>query len=475
MADFVLVNPPLSAQARYGRLADVGNRLPNIGLAYLAASLRHSDIDTAIIDANVHGYDIEATARAVADEQPLVCGLTATTISIHIAAQIAAKVKLLAPDCVVVVGGAHATAMPEAVLDTYRSIDYLVLGEGEVTAVEIFSEVEHHGEPGAVPGVAYRDGGVVRYSKSRPLIKDLDKLPLPAWDLLPELAAHYHPSPQSVYRLPSTILFTARGCPYRCTFCDNSVFGRRLRAHSAGHVFTMMEHLYRHHSIVDFAFHDESLFIDEGRLVELCRSIKRSGLPLSFSCQGRVDQKLQEFTLRELAEAGCWQAAFGIESGNDDLLRTLGKGTTVEQALEAVAAVRKVGISTKAFIMLGVPGETRQTLAATRDFLLKAPLDDVMISFYTPFPNTELAADAENHGDIIGDHRQMSEHEVVFVPRDLTAPCLRQFRRKLYRRFYLRPRIIAHYLRRLREPSGRPLLWRAAWSFLRRFLLSRRA
>lgn len=475
MADFVLVNPPLSAQARYGRLADVGNRLPNIGLAYLAASLRQSDIDTAIIDANAVDYDIEATARAVADENPLICGLTATTISIHIAAQVAAKIKLLVPDCVIVVGGAHATALPEAVLETYRSIDYLVLGEGEVTVVEIFSEVENDGEPAAVPGVAYRDGGVVRFSKTRPLIKDLDRLPLPAWDLLPELAAYYHPSPQSVYRLPSTILFTSRGCPYRCTFCDNSVFGHRLRAHSAGRVFVMMEHLYRQHSIVDFAFHDESLFYDEGRLVELCRAIKRSGLPLSFSCQGRVDQKLQEFTLRELAGAGCWQVAFGLETGNDDLLRTLGKGTTVDQALTAVDTMRSVGISTKAFIMLGVPGETRQTLAATRDFLLKAPLDDVMISYYTPFPNTELAADVEAHGDIIGDYRHMSEHEVVFVPHGLTAPYLRDFRHKLYRRFYLRPRIIAHYLRRLREPSGRPLLRRAAWKFFRRFLFSRRA
>ena len=278
---------------------------------------------------------------------------------------------------------------------------------------------------------------------------------------------------QSTYRLPSTILFTSRGCPYRCTFCDRSVFGRKLRSHSATRVFEMMEHLYRHYSIVDFAFHDESLFFDEGRLVELCRHVQRSGLPLSFSCQGRVDQKLTPFALGELAKAGCWQVSFGVESGSDEILSVLGKGATVEQALETVTTVRQAGISTKAFIMLGAPGETRETLAATRDFLLRAPLDDVMIGFYTPFPGAELTAGIEEKGKLIGGYDQMSEHEVVFVPNGLDARTLTKVRRQIYRSFYLRRRVIAHYLRRLREPSARRVLLKAAWGFVRGFVLGR--
>ncbi len=473
MADFVLVNPPLSAEARYGKLAVVGNSLPNLGLAYIAAYLRTREIDVSLIDAAALGYDVSHTAQVIATQNPLVVGLTATTMSIHLAAQVAAKVKQLVPDCVTLIGGPHVTSQPEQTLDTYRSLDFAVLGEGEATALEAFAEVENEGDVAAVKGVAYRDGGDVRRGKPRPLFRDLDELPLPAWDLFPDLPRRYRPSPQSTYRLPSTILFTSRGCPYRCTFCDRSVFGRKLRSHSAGRVFDMMEHLYRHYSIIDFAFHDESLFFDEGRLVELCRHIQRSGLPLSFSCQGRVDQKLTPFALSELAKAGCWQVAFGVESGSDDMLRVLGKGVLVEDAIAAITTVRRAGISTKAFIMLGAPGETRETLAATRSFLLQAPLDDVMMSFYTPFPGAELTAEIEHKGRLVGGYEQMSEHEVVFEPDGLTARELSVFRRRLYRRFYLRARVIAHYLLRLREASGRKILLQAAWGFVRGFIFGR--
>ncbi|NLH49973.1 MAG: B12-binding domain-containing radical SAM protein [Myxococcales bacterium] len=472
MADFVLVNPPLSPEARYGKLAPVGNRLPNLGLAYLAAFLRAQGVDVAILDAAALGLDTTAAAARVAAQAPLVCGLTATTLGIRAAAELAAKIKQLSPDCVTVLGGPHVSSRPEETIESYRSIDYGVVGEGEATAWEIFREVERGGSPALVKGVVYRDGGMVRFAKRRPLFAHLDDLPQPAWDLLPPLAPTYGPSPQSTFRLPSTILFTSRGCPYKCAFCDRGVFGQKLRMHGAAYVWEMMELLYRQHSIVDFAFHDESLFIDEGRLVELCRAIQRSGLPLSFSCQARVDQIISPFALRELAKAGCWQVSFGLESGSDDMLRRLGKGTTVEQAREALRKVRAEGISTKAFIMLGAPGETADTLRATRDFVLGEPLDDVMIGFFAPFPGAELTNEIERHGRKIGGYQAMSEHQVSFVPTGLEASELEKFRRRLYRSFYLRRAVFRHYRRRLREPSSRRLLLRAAWQFLRHYAFS---
>jgi len=471
MPKLILVNPPLSAKARYGGLAGVGNRLPNLGLAYLAAFLRQEGIDVAIIDAAALGLSVTDTAAAIAAYRPAVCGLTATTLALNSAAEVAAKVKLALPQCSTWIGGAHVSSRPEETLSAHWSFDFAVLGEGELTAWELWDELQAGGDIAAVPGIAYRDGVAFRRSPPRPLIEDLDDLPLPAWDLLPDLARTYAPSPQSIYRLPSTILFTARGCPYGCTFCDRSVFGRRLRQHRAGRVWEMMEHLYRQYSIIDFAFHDESLLIDEGRLVELCRHIQRSGLPLSFSCQGRVDQKVTPFALREMANAGCWQIAFGVESGSDDILRILGKGTTAEDARQTLAATRAAGIATKAFIMLGNPGETKETLRATADFVRQAPLDDVMIGFFTPFPGTDLAAHIEDHGKVIGPFERMSEHEVTFLPNGLTEALLVRTRRRVYRRFYLRPRVIRHYLRRLREPSGRGVLIQAAKAFLKQFLL----
>jgi radical SAM superfamily enzyme YgiQ (UPF0313 family) len=471
MTDFVLINPPLSAEVRYGKLAGVGNRLPNLGLAYLAGYLRAAGIDVKIIDAAALNLSAADTANMVAAERPKVCGLTAPTLAIDAVAEIAALVKLCLPGIVTVVGGPHVTSMPVETLDAYPSIDYGIIGEAEIAAVELFEEVANRGDPRGVLGLVFRDEGLVKVNPRQPLIENLDDLPRPAWDLLPDLATTYAPSPQSAYRLPSTILFTARGCPYGCTFCDRSVFGRKLRMHSAGRVFEMMEHLYRQHGIVDFAFHDESLLIDEARLVELCRHIQRSGLPISFSCQGRVDQKLTPFAVRELAAAGCWQIAFGIESGDPNILRILGKGVTPDDARAALDTMHEAGIATKGFFMLGSPGETRKTLQATWDFVLSAQLDDVMIGFFTPFPGTQLAKEIDRWGKLAGGYGQMSEHTVTFVPTTLDPEYLERLRRRLYRRFYLRRRVIRQYLRRLREPSSRRYLLHAAVSFLRRMLL----
>jgi radical SAM superfamily enzyme YgiQ (UPF0313 family) len=155
------------------------------------------------------------------------------------------------------------------------------------------------------------------------------------------------------------------------------------------------------------------------------------------------------------------------------MLRVLGKGTTVEQGLEMLKTVRESGIATKAFIMLGAPGETAETLRATWKFVLHAPLDDVMIGFFTPFPGAELSRDIAAKGEVIGGYAKMSEHRVTFVPHGLTAAGLTRFRRRLYRRFYLRPRTFVHYLRRLREPTGRPALLAAAKNFLRHFAFTR--
>ena len=461
MADFVLINPPrdLRAGARAGAT-------PNLGLLYVAAYLRGRGLEVAFLDAAVQGWDIEKTAEMATRETPLVCGLSATSLTIPLVAQIAAQIKMLSPDCTTVVGGPHISSLPETTLDTYRSIDYGVLGEGEVTALELYVEVERGGDPAAVPGVAYRDGGVVRIGKPRAQIKDLDSLPLPAWDLVPDLALAYHPGPQSIFRLPSTILSAARGCPYRCGYCDRGVFGRRQRMHGAARLMEMMEYLYRQYSIVDFSFHDQSLLMDEGRLVELCRRIQRSALPLSFSAQCRADQKITPFALRELPRSGCWRLTLHMETGDDKLQQSLGAGTTVEQAREALKTFTEAGISTSMLIMAGVPGETKQTMAATRRFVLSTPINDVKISFYTPLPAAELGKTDRDHGQVEGGYDHLYEHAVKFVPQGLTARQLIAFRRRLYRRFYLRPRTIGHYWRRLREPSARPLLLQSIRSFI---------
>jgi radical SAM superfamily enzyme YgiQ (UPF0313 family) len=455
MPEILLINPPVSLEERYGKLAPFGNTLPNLGLAYMAAFVREQGVDVEIFDAAALEFSVEKAARYAADKLPLLAGVTATTSSLDNAMALCSKIKQYAPDTNIVVGGAHITSMPERTFEKYRSIDYGVIGEGEHTLYELYGCINRNIVPEPVKGLIFRHKGDIIKTEPRPYIENLDSLPLPAWDLLPDLPTHYRPSPQSTPRLPSTILVSSRGCPYRCGFCDRSVYGNKYRSHSPERIFEMIEHLYRNYGIVDFAFHDEMFLLREKHVVQVCQHIMRSGFDLSWSCQGRGDTPVTDFGLRKMREAGCWQLQFGVESGSNDMLNQMSKDVTIRQMAETIARSADLGFSTKGFIMLGFPGETEDTLAETEEFILKARLDDVMIGFFTPFPGAEASRDVENYGRIIEGSHRWSDHFVSFVPETLTEKALYTARNRMYRKFYLRPHIIKSHAARLKDTSGR--------------------
>ncbi len=468
MKDILLINPPLDPKQRYGEFSDVGTELPNLGLAYLASFLRENGTGVEIIDAPAMGFSPSQIASEAKSHKPVIVGFTAATVAINSAAACAKEVRKVFPDALIVIGGPHVSSLPEETLAAFPIFDLGVLGEGERTLLELVSGIKEGKDYWDIPGVAFlKEDGKGIITEPRPLITDLDSLPMPAWDLLPDLAKTYRPSPQSTFRLPSTILFTTRGCPFNCTFCDRSVFGRKVRSHSAKRVFEMMEHLYKKYRIVHFAFHDESFIFDKERLLEFCRLLIRSGLPLTWVCQGRVDQPVSKNTLLLMKKAGCRQLQFGIETADNNLLGILKKGITIEQVRRALLITKSAGISTKAFFMIGLFGETEESMKKTAQFILEAPLDDIMISFFTPFPGSAAYEQVEKYGKLTGSFENMSEYEVVFTPNGLTSLRIAAARKEIYRRFYFRPRIFFGYLARLRYLSAWKILIKSFFSTLR--------
>ncbi|MCB1152070.1 radical SAM protein [bacterium] len=464
--EVLLVNTPISHEERYGKLAAFGNHLPNLGLAQMAGFLREKGVVVQILDAALLGWGIEHTAKYVADAAPRIAGLTATTMAISRAAALASKIKQYSHKTKIAVGGAHISSRPWETMENYRSIDYGIMHEGEFTIWELVQSLRKGHEPYEVAGLIARDHGDIYMTDPRPPIKNLDELPMPAWDLLPNLAKHYHPSPQSYKRLPSTILFTSRGCPYRCTFCDRTLFGQKYRHNSPRRIYEMMKHLNDEYGIVDFAFHDELFLVSERDVVELCQYITRNGHDWTWSCQGRADMPITSYGLDRMAEAGCWQIQFGVESGADEILTRMQKDLTAAQMLETFERVSAAGIRSKGFLMVGFPGESEATLAETEEFIVASKLDDVMITYFTPFPGVEVYDGVEQHGHIVGGYETHNDHYVAFVPNGLTAEQLIAARNRMYRRFYLRSRTVWDYVKRLREPSVRPHLLRAASQFL---------
>ncbi len=297
----------------------------------------------------------------------------------------------------------------------------------------------------------YRNNGEIVITSPRPLIADLDNLPMPAWDLLPRLDTHYSPPPPSLYRLPSFSLITSRGCPYNCIFCDKSAFGDKIRYHSPDYIMNMIRDLYYNYKIRDLRINDDNFAFARKNVLEICDLLKKEKIDLSWCCLSSV-QVADEYALRMMKEAGCWQLRYGLESGSQEVLNLIQKHATLEQSRRAIELTHKAGIESYAFFLIGNPGETKDTIRQTINFAKSLPLDVFKMNFLTPLPGSNLWAYAENFGSFDRRWEKLTFHiEPAFVPHGFTKREIMYYRKKAYREFYLRLKVILLYLKKFKN------------------------
>lgn len=466
--DVLCITPPLSAEERYGKLSGAGSSAPSLGILMLAAVCRQSGYTTAVLDASARFLGMDETVQETVRLSPRLICISSTTLSISSAADYASRCKQLMPGVVMAVGGPHASAVPRETLQRFPAFDIAAPGEGEDTVRELAGAVLSGTGYRQVAGIMYREhDGEIRDNGPRPFIRQLDQLPLPAWDLLGGFPREYAPAPFKVRSLPSASLVTSRGCPNQCIFCDRSVFGTSCHAFSAGYVLDMMLELYQRYGVRHICFEDDTFVTFKSRLVEICNRLIELKLDLTWSCLGRVNHVTAE-NLSLMKRAGCWQISFGIESGSDAILAAIRKNTTVDKIRQAVAMTHQAGIMSKGFFIVGHPGETRETLQMTEAFALELPLDDISVTMLTPFPGTEIYDRAEEFGSFDRDWQTLNLLNAVFVPHGLTRGELEAAQQRILKRFYYRPRIIANYCcRLLANPSTIPAVARGFVSFVR--------
>lgn len=452
----LFIQPPLTLEERYGKLAGGGSSAPPVGLAQVAAAVRHAlPYDVKILDAEALELTIDDTIKRIQHENPDYIGITAVTPSIYKAFLLAKAIKNENPKQLIILGGPHVTAIPDKTLNDYSCFDIAVLGEGEDTIVELLKVLEKGDPLKNVSGIVYRDGGQVVRTAKRPFIMDMDRLPFPAWDLLPNIAEYYRPPIFSVKQLPSTSLVTTRGCPGKCTFCDTSVFGQKVRGFSPEYVLKMINKLMHEYGIKDMLFDDDCAPLLKARFERLLDMLIESNLGLSWSCNSRIDI-VRPDVLKKMKRAGCWQIAYGIESGSQKILDFYKKGITLKKIEEALSWTNDAGIMTKGFFMVGNPLETSKTVEETINFAKKIKLDDFQITSFTPLPGSAVYPVAEKYGWFDNDFRRMNMWNIVFVPNGLTKNDILRYSKKAFRSFYFRPSIILSYLKRLR--SGKHLM-----------------
>lgn len=467
----LLLTPPLSLEERYAGLKAAGNTLPSLGLCYLAAIALRKKWEVRILDLAVLGMELREVISEVVKENPQLVGITAPTPAINKVAILIKEIKNHLPQGVTLLGGPHISALPEETMRDVSSLDIGVIGEGEATFKEILEFMEGKKSLNEINGIIYKRNGEIFKNIPREPIRDLDSLPFPAWELLPSLSKYYRPSLHCIRKLPATILVTSRGCPYRCAFCDHSVFGYKIRYHSPSYVVDMMNHLYLKYGIKEFALHDECLLVDKSRAVEMCEKISKKGkVKFSWTIQVRGDQ-IELNLLKLFKKSGCWQIQLGIESGSEKILQNLKKGVSKEQIKKACQLVKKAGLQLKGFFMLANPGETLESIAETVQFIHDLPLDDFQLTFFTPYPGSPIFGEIEKWGMWVSkNYSRMNEYQLVFLPRGLDPRVVTTEFKKSYRRFYLRPRVVLKYTVRMLEPSVWKVYLKGLFGFVR-FLL----
>ena len=442
--NLVLVNPPITLEERYGSFASVGSQAPPLGLCYLASSARKQGYSARIIDAPALHLDLTRTVSEIAQTDAEVVGISASTVSLSRALELAKAVRHNGIKAPLIIGGPHVSSMPQETLKECREFDLGVINEGEYTLPDIIASWKAGRAVDTIPGIVYRDGPEIKLSPPRGNIEDLDSIPFPAWDLLPHLARYYKPSPHSYLRLPSSSLMSSRGCNGTCTFCARPFMGEKYRAHSAEYTVAMVDHLVRTYGIKDIMFYDDNFLLDKKRVVAICEALLKKNYAISWSCLARPEiTSVDLFGL--IKRAGCWQIAYGIESGDQAILETIKKRVTLERIAEVIRKTNEAGIHSRGYFMIGCPGETAETIEKTTRFTRESGLKDFHVTFCTPMPGAELFDTAQSYGTFERDWRKLGFWDPVFIPTGMTKEQLIESHRRMYRKFYLRPSMLLRY------------------------------
>ena len=347
----LLINPPAA-------IRDIPD-IPPLGLAYLAALLRENGLETEILDLDLERERRGELPGLLRDRRPEVVGLGGLTLQIESAFEIAREVKEILPDALVVLGGPHASALPERTLgEAGGAVDVVVAGEGEYALLDLV-----RGRPFAeVPSIYYREGAAMRQTSAGRPIVDLDALPLPARDLLPmERYRGWGP----LRKLPTTHLIASRGCPFDCAYCsEKAVFSRGHRRRDPVRVVDEIEHLADRFGMREVSFYDDLFTLHKKFVLDVCGEIIRRGLRVDWKALSRVDTVDAEM-LEAMRAAGCWLISYGFESGSQQILDNIRKKQTVAQCREAARLTRAAGIRFFGFFMIGNIGETEATVFET--------------------------------------------------------------------------------------------------------------
>jgi radical SAM superfamily enzyme YgiQ (UPF0313 family) len=356
--------------------------------------------------------------------------------------------------------------MEKEILREEPSVDLVVRGEGEQTLLELAQNAADRRNLQNIKGITFRNSEEKPVqTPERPPIRNLDDLPYPAYN-------HFDLKKYLLYGKLFLPMITSRGCPFQCSFCTTSrIFGKEYRARSPKNIVDELEHIKNVYNADSFTFYDDTLTLDKNRIFQICDEIKARKIDIPWDCQTRVDQINKEI-LTKMKETNCQQVFFGVESGCQTILDAVKKRTTVEQNETAIRMAKEAGLFVSISIIIGYPGETKDMLQQTLEFIRRAEPDDVYLCVATPYPGTELRRVVEEMGlKMSPDWSLYDTVTPVFDNPNLPDEEVVKLRKTFYDSFYSPKYVLKHlfdgnfYSRVMARTAVNHILWRIKAAF----------
>lgn len=419
-----------------------------ISLTTMAALLEREGFETTVLDAIVEDVDFPKLGEILKTENPDVLVINTATPSITSDLSVPSLAKKLNSKIATLAFGIHVSALPKESLILASELDFVIRGEPEITLLEVTKALKAGKTANGSAGLSRREGKKIIHEEDRPLLEDLDFLPFPAWEKI-DITKYRLPFSQK----PFLLVDTGRGCPYDCKFCSAATFyGKKARFPSPKRVVDELEYVLKRFNVSDFLFWSESFTLNKQNSLEICQEILRRKLPINWVCNSRVDTVDLE-QLKLLKKAGCWMIGFGVESGDNQVLSLMGKKVRVEQIEKAVLMAKKAGLEVTGHIILGFPGETKETIQKTIELACDLDLDFAQFYCAVPFPGSWLYSEAQKNGYLkTSDWSQFEQNFSIMDLPGLSSSQVEDLRSLAYRRFYLRPKMIFKTLLKLKTP-----------------------
>jgi len=471
-----VLNPPFlpkfSRSSRSPAVAKGGTIYFPIWLAYATAVLEKEGHNVKLIDAPAEGMGEKEVMSVVKSFMPELVVIDTATASIYSDVNFLEKIKNESGSYGILVG-THPSALPEETIKISNKIDAIARGEYDYTVRDLAAELERGGkEFEKIDGLSFRKSGKIIHNKNRALIENLDEIPFVSKVYKKHLNIKNYFYSANLY--PEITIISGRGCPFQCTYCllPQTMNGRGYRKRGVDNLLAEFEYIKENFPEVKEIFvEDDTFTADPVRVDEFCRKKVEAGNKLLWSCNARADVKLE--TLQQMKKAGCRLLCVGVESGEQEILNNIKKGTNIEGIRQFMKDTKKAGILVHGCFMLGNKGDTKETIRKTVDFAIELEPDTAQFFPIMVYPGTEAYDWVKKEGFLVSEDftkwlDEEGNHNCMVSRPDLSNKELVEECNKGRKRFYMRPKyILSKFIQIFTHPQEAPRIFKSTKTFLK--------